>query len=91
MCVTHVLPPRKGNYDPNAEYKDGNGGLQLLQHTKNITHHIQYDDGEVFVVPRRIWWVGKKGSNAPSSQITMMLYQKALTDALAGAVYQRLA
>ena len=62
-----------------SEYKDCNRDLQPLQHTKNITQH---NVGEVFVIPRRIWWVGKIGSSAPSSQIPTKLCQKALTGVL---------
>ena len=58
-------------------YKDLNGGLQPLQHTRNITQqHIQYNHEKVFVIPRWIWWESKTVSFPPSSQVTTMLNQK---------------
>ena len=72
-----------------SEYKDCNGSLRPLKDTKNITRHNHV--GEVFVIPRQIWWVpwvGKIGSSIPSSQIPMMLYQKALTGVFVVAVFQ---
>ena len=37
-----------------SEYKHCNGRFQPLQHTKNATHHKQYNVGKIFVIPRRI-------------------------------------
>ena len=72
------------------EYKDCNGGPQPLRHAKNghsaytiqcrwrICHTLSDMTG------------GKIRSSAPSSQINMMLYQKALTAVFVGVVFQQL-
>ena len=81
----------KENRIQSSLYKDFNGGLQPLQHTRNITQqHIQVNDEKVYVILRRIWWESKTVSCRPSSQVIMMLNEKgAITGVFVGAaVYQ---
>ena len=53
--------------------------FNLFDMLRTVTQHIQYNVGEVFVIPRRINNGGTIRSGAPSSQIPMMIYQKVLT------------
>ena len=69
--------------------------FNLFDMLRMVTQHIQYNVGEVFVIPRRIssdMMGGKIRSNAQSSQITItiMLYQKGQTGVFVGVVFQRL-
>ena len=62
--------------------------FNLFNMLRTVTQHIQYNVGEVYVIPRRIKNGWSKRSSAPSSQIPMMLYQKVLTGVMLGAVFQ---
>ena len=66
------------------------GDFYLSNMIRTVTQHIQYNVGEVFVYTSSDMTGGKIRCSAASSQIPMMLYQKALTGVFVGAVFQRL-
>ena len=88
FLVSNLLTQRKMGSD-YLNTKTAMAAFNLFN-ILGISLSIYNNVGEVFVIPHRKWWVGKIGSKAPSSQIPMMLYQKALTGVFVGAIYQRL-
>ena len=73
------------------EYKDCDGGLEPLQLAKNgHSTCVQYNVGEVFVIPRRIWRVEKKDLALRVAKSPWCFTKKALTGVFVGGLFQRL-
>ena len=64
--------------------------FNLFDMLRTITQHIQNNVGEVFCHTSSDMMGGKIRSGAPSSRISIMLYQKRLTGVFVGAVFQLL-